>query len=40
MISCRDYALRLISFKDRTEKEIKDRLLQKGFSEEEAEGEL
>lgn len=40
MISCRDYALKLISFKDRTEKEITDRLLRKGFSEEEAAGEL
>lgn len=34
MISCRDCALRLIAFKDRTEKEITDKLAQKGYTAE------
>ena len=37
MISCRDSALKLISFKDRTEKELKDRLSEKGYEENEIE---
>ncbi len=39
MISCRDCALRLIAFKDRTEKEITDKLFQKGYTAEQIEAE-
>ena len=40
MISCRECALKLLAFKDRTEKEIADRLAQKGYSEENIAAEL
>lgn len=33
MISARDYALKVIGFKDRTEKEIREKLTQKGYDE-------
>lgn len=33
MISARDYALKVIGFKDRTEKEIREKLTQKGYEE-------
>jgi len=33
MISIRDYALYLIEFKDRTEKEIRDKFKEKGYEE-------
>lgn len=33
MISARDYALKVIGFKDRTEKEIREKLAQKGYDE-------
>ena len=33
MISARDYALNIIGFKDRTEKEIREKLTQKGYDE-------
>ena len=34
MIECKEYALKLITFKDRTEKELIERLKEKKFSEE------
>ncbi len=37
MINARDYALRLIEFRDRTEKEIREKLTAKGYSEEQIE---
>lgn len=37
MNSCKEYALRLLSFKDRTENEIRKKLSEKGFGEEEVE---
>lgn len=40
MINCRDYALRLIEFRDRTEKEIRDKLLDKGYDENQADEEI
>lgn len=40
MISCRDYALRLIEFRDRTQKELRDRLLEKGYDENTIEDEI
>ncbi|MBQ8807853.1 MAG: regulatory protein RecX [Clostridia bacterium] len=40
MISSRDYALKLIEFRDRTEKEIRDKLLQKGYDTNETEDEI
>ncbi len=40
MISCRDCALRLISFKDRTQKEIYERLKEKGYTDEQIFGEI
>lgn len=33
MIDCREYALKLIAFCDRTQKELKDKLTQKGYDE-------
>ena len=33
MISARDYALKVVGFKDRTEKEIREKLTQKGYDE-------
>lgn len=35
MSKCREYALNYITFKDRTEKEVTEKLSQKGFGEEE-----
>ena len=40
MISSRDYALKLIEFRDRTEKEIRDKLLEKGYDTNETEDEI
>ena len=40
MISLRESALRLIAVKDRTEKEIRDRLLEKGYNADEIESEI
>jgi len=40
MISIRDYALKLIEFKDRTEKELRGRLLEKGYDENSVEDEI
>lgn len=40
MINCRDYALRLIEFRDRTEKEIRDKLLEKGYDENQVDEEI
>lgn len=40
MINCRDYALRLIEFRDRTEKEIRDKLLDKGYDENQVDEEI
>ena len=40
MINCRDYALRLIEFRDRTEKELRDKLLEKGYDENTIEDEI
>lgn len=37
MINSRDYALRLIEFRDRTEKELREKLAGKGYSEEQIE---
>ncbi len=37
MISAKDYALNLISFRDRSEKEIREKIIKKGYSEEECE---
>lgn len=33
MISARDYALKIVEFKDRTEKEVREKLTQKGYDE-------
>lgn len=33
MINARDYALKIVEFKDRTEKEIREKLSQKGYDE-------
>ena len=33
MIDCREYALKLITFRDRTQKELRDKLTQKGYDE-------
>ena len=40
MISLRDYALRLIEFRDRTEKEIRDKLSEKGYDENQIDDEI
>lgn len=40
MINCRDYALKVIEFKDRTEKEIREKLTQKGYDENIIEDEI
>lgn len=40
MISCRDYALKVIEFKDRTEKEVREKLTQKGYDENIIEDEI
>lgn len=40
MISIRDYALRLIEFRDRTEKELSDKLKEKGYSENDIDDEI
>lgn len=40
MISLRDYALRLIEFRDRTEKEIRDKLFDKGYDENQIDDEI
>ncbi len=40
MISIRDYALRLIEFRDRTEKELRDKLKEKGYEENSIEDEI
>ena len=37
MINARDYALYLIEFRDRTEKELREKLTAKGYSEEQIE---
>lgn len=37
MINSRDYALRLIEFRDRTEKELREKLVAKGYIEEQIE---
>lgn len=37
MIGARDYALKLLSFKDRSEKEVRKKMAQKGYGEEETE---
>ena len=33
MIDCKEYALKLITFRDRTQKELREKLIQKGYSE-------
>lgn len=40
MISARDYALNVVEFKDRTEKEIREKLTQKGYDENTIEEEI
>lgn len=40
MISIRDYALYLIEFKDRTEKELRDKFREKGYDENDTEDEI
>ena len=40
MISIRDYALYLIEFKDRTEKELRDKFKEKGYNENDIEDEI
>lgn len=40
MISIRDYALRLIEFRDRTKKELYDKLREKGYSENDIDDEI
>ena len=40
MISIRDYALYLIEFKDRTEKELRDKFREKGYDENDIEDEI
>lgn len=37
MINSRDYALHLIEFRDRTEKELREKLVAKGYNEEQIE---
>lgn len=36
-MTCKDYAVRLLSFCDRSEKEIREKILKKGYSEDECE---
>ena len=40
MINIREYALRLITIKDRTEKELRDKLKEKNFDENTIEEEI
>ena len=40
MISIRDYGLYLIEFKDRTEKELRDKFKEKGYDEDNIEDEI
>lgn len=40
MIDCREYALKLIAFRDRTQKELHDRLIEKGYDENTVEDEI
>ena len=40
MISIRDYGLYLIEFKDRTEKELRDKFKEKGYDENDTEDEI
>ena len=40
MINIRDYALRLIEFKDRTEKELREKLKEKNYDENSIDGEI
>ena len=40
MISARDYALKIVGFKDRTEKEIREKLTGKGYDENTIEEEI
>lgn len=40
MINIRDYALYLIEFKDRTEKELRDKFKEKGYDENDIEDEI
>jgi len=40
MISIRDYALYLIEFKDRTEKELRDKFREKGYDKNDTEDEI
>ncbi len=40
MINIRDYVLRLVAFRDRTEKEIRDRLKEKKYGEDEIDDEI
>lgn len=40
MIDCRNYALKLIEIRDRTRKEMTDKLTQKGYDEDTVEKEL
>ena len=40
MINARDYALKIVEFKDRTEKEIREKLKQKGYDENTIEDEV
>ncbi len=40
MISIRDYSLRLIEFRDRTQKELCDKLKEKGYSENDIDDEI
>ncbi len=40
MIDCRNYALKLIEIRDRTQKEMRTKLLEKGYDEETAEKEI
>ena len=40
MISIRDYALKLIEFKDRTEKELRGKLREKGYEENSIDDEI
>ena len=40
MINIRDYALRLIEFRDRTQKELYGKLLEKGYSKDDIDDEI
>lgn len=40
MTDCRNYALKLITFRDRTEKELRDKLREKGYDENTIEDEI